>query len=207
MDCILRRITDVPVDIRWQRVVSGWSHVCIRGYQATPSNPCNVCTLGWGRTDMGQLGVCFDQVTDDSSMVASSNGKGIVSPFSLHEIPTFVQFSSHETSTLPSQPSSCSGKIIEVWCGSEYTLVCNEQREIYGAGWNDHGNLGCGENSGSNDGCVYSWQPATRQTSTITENVNKLEGSIPHTRNNVVLPSVYEGYLACGGSHCIAMSI
>ena len=32
----------------------------------------------------------------------------------------------------------------EVWCGSEFTLAADEHGRMWGCGWNEHGNVGCG---------------------------------------------------------------
>ena len=78
--------------------------------------------------------------------------------------------------------------VSEVWCGSEFTVIADQMGVLYGSGWNDHGNL-TSRKVPMAPGNIYTWTPITAV------------GGRP-----VAIPGMYEGYVACGGSHCIAVT-
>lgn len=117
----------------------------------------------------------------------------------------------HAIAALPSGEN-----IHEIWCGSEYTVVCTKTGLLWASGWNEHGNLGIG----SDIDISFCWQPvvsvSTEQFPPITTlNEGELAGqhcsssrehctggSTPH---HCQLANAWDGAMACGGGHCIAL--
>jgi hypothetical protein len=84
----------------------------------------------------------------------------------------------------------------EVWCGSEFTLVVdNEEGHVWGCGWNEHGNLGIGPVKENSSNIVSDWTRVQRNPSPSDS-----------SGNDYLQIHVWEGSLACGGGHIIAIS-
>ncbi len=82
-------------------------------------------------------------------------------------------------SQLPSR-----AQILEVWCGSEYTIVVDDDDgQLWGVGWNEHGNIG----NGTTTSPIVMW-----------EKVQRAEGPLR--------VHVWEGSVACGGGHVLCVS-
>src|SRR4051812_16074193 len=96
----------------WQ-VSSGWSHSLAWGVCADGQ----LVIVGWGRCDMGQI---------PHSPVESLNQSLAMSV---------------ETSTPPVQLLMLPNQlpIVEIWCGSEYSIVADVEGHVWGCGWNEHG--------------------------------------------------------------------
>ena len=130
---------------------------------------------GWGRCDMGQL----PSQSDDESI----------------PIKKFIQFP-----TLMLSPPLCSTPLIEIWCGSEYTIGCTEDGELWSRGWREHGNLGhdpeFDEKINSAQIC-RDWIPVKREFI-----ISDKEHPSAHP---LTLKNIWNGKIACGGAHCIAL--
>lgn len=85
---------------------------------------------------------------------------------------------------LPPLPSG--KQVVEIWCGSEFTIAADEEGNIWGCGWNEHDNITPRKES---DTVVSQW--------TVIRDGDKKQLRLQH---------VWEGALACGGGHvlCIA---
>eukprot|EP00981_Chlorochromonas_danica_P015955 scaffold14945_cov179-Ochromonas_danica.AAC.1 len=112
----------------------------------------------WGRRDMGQ--------------------------YPLHDKEE-VNLDDWKPRILPSLPSG--KQVVEVWCGSEFTVTVDEEGNLWGCGWNEHDNITPRKDSG--DTVVSQW--------TVIRDGDKEQLRLQH---------VWEGALACGGGHvlCIA---
>eukprot|EP01035_Chromulina_nebulosa_P021133 gene21133-27385_t len=138
-------VEGLDTNIRWQRVVSGWSHCIARGVNITGDTIIAV----WGRNNFHQCG---------------HNQTSII------PLPMYI-------SSLPNNAD-----IIEIWTGSEYTIVCDEYHQLWGCGWNDHNNL--------SDSLCCNNNPVWIQ---VNDDKNK----------QVVLSSPWIGSVACGGAHIL----
>jgi alpha-tubulin suppressor-like RCC1 family protein len=76
-------------------------------------------------------------------------------------------------------------KIINVWCGSEFTLAVGADSLLWGRGWNDHGNLGNNLKQTRTD----SW------VAVQADNGGQVQ----------LNSSCWEGHVAVGGSHCLCI--
>jgi hypothetical protein len=95
---------------------------------------------------------------------------------------------------LPSLPE---GRIWEVWCGSEFTVACSDEGDLWSTGWNEHGNLGVGEID--SNVCV-SW----RRVRPVAED-SEADASRPSKEWKSEPFLLWAGALACGGGHCVAL--
>jgi hypothetical protein len=84
--------------------------------------------------------------------------------------------------------------LIQVWCGSEFTLGASTNGTLWARGWNDHGNLGVEKqrlayNDTSSSGmlCEMDWTPVMNSFGIQME-----------------LVKPFEDALATGGAHCLA---
>jgi alpha-tubulin suppressor-like RCC1 family protein len=94
---------------------------------------------------------------------------------------------------LPPLPCEC--EIIEVWSGSEYTIVADNYGKLWSCGWNEHGNLGTGS--------YVSMSTWTKVMKGNDFNINSC--NINDVDTQIKLNVVWEGSLACGGGHVICM--
>lgn len=159
------------------QVVSGWTHVCVRGVRIDGS----IAVAAWGRNDFGQF------PTPLSSFAPCPSPEGPV----------------------PLGPLPDGSQIREVWSGSEFTVVANVDGLLWACGWNEHGNLGVGEShtsggAGAIAGAVVrnalEWVPVIGPEPNGDNPCNG-EGA----REQLRLGVVWEGALACGGSHCLCL--
>ena len=88
----------------------------------------------------------------------------------------------------------------EVWCGSEFTLAADEHGRMWGCGWNEHGNVGCGvpvaadgtaDRAGQQVGVVGEWRPVLQLCT--------------DEQQQVQLAHVWPGAVACGGGHVLCL--
>jgi alpha-tubulin suppressor-like RCC1 family protein len=102
----------------------------------------------------------------------------------MHQYPTEQQCDEEPSPSIPKHLASLPNglKMTEIWAGSEYSLVTDEENCLWGCGWNEHGNLGLGNG----------------EIASIWRKVNKLS-------DNCAFPSVHfwEGSVACGGGHVV----
>jgi alpha-tubulin suppressor-like RCC1 family protein len=94
-------------------------------------------------------------------------------------------------------PSICSAPFVEIWCGSEYTIACTALGELWSRGWREHGNLGHDpedEAINSSHVCLQ-WVPLKSEFCDGNETNSK----------RLVFKNIWEGNLACGGAHCLAL--
>lgn len=141
---------------------------------------------------MGQLAFPFEfdkgRNSTDPMVTLSPNGKGVLYPVTLPPLPG-------------DEDTGANAPIGEVWCGAEHTVACSEgQGNVYSSGWNDHGTLGAACSSSTinaDTNCVFRWVPVLHSTTDSAEEDRK-------SPLQLRLPALYDGYLACGGAHCIA---
>jgi alpha-tubulin suppressor-like RCC1 family protein len=86
--------------------------------------------------------------------------------------------------------------IREIWCGSEFTVACDEFGLLWACGWNEHGNLGDGTLSDS-----YEWKP-------VLISDHSMNNSIPDSPmvKQLRLSHVWEASVATGGGHCLCIA-
>eukprot|EP00602_Paraphysomonas_sp_CaronLab_P004424 CAMPEP_0185034084 /NCGR_PEP_ID=MMETSP1103-20130426/23630_1 /TAXON_ID=36769 /ORGANISM="Paraphysomonas bandaiensis, Strain Caron Lab Isolate" /LENGTH=684 /DNA_ID=CAMNT_0027570597 /DNA_START=95 /DNA_END=2149 /DNA_ORIENTATION=+ len=169
-----------PRQVRWQKVTCGWSHSIIKGV-SLDGVP---VFAGWGRADMGQLPVCPSNIVNERKSV----------PFpSLLTTPVF----------------DMGGELAEVWCGSEFTLGCSNRGELWGVGWSEHGNLSCGRDIQENGTILQhhnNWVRTGMLLSPEEENQPEVCSSSSSVSTvNTHKVKVWQGSVACGGAHCIAI--
>jgi alpha-tubulin suppressor-like RCC1 family protein len=108
----------------------------------------------------------------------------------------------------PLSPLPNQSAIREVWTGSEFTVVADEEGLVWSCGWNEHGNLGRGK--GINDpNCndvddfrsSDNWVAVMRLRSNVQEGKND-DDMYEHLRLTVV----WEGVLSCGGGHVLCLT-
>jgi hypothetical protein len=112
----------------------------------------------WGKQNMGQFMTDSD---DNIGTLTVQNTAGQYSPRRLAALPS-PSLTSHYSGSNPAEVKHTSGcsalEMVEVWCGSEFTIAADSTRGLWGCGWNEHGNLGSGElqlvteGSGGGDG-------------------------------------------------------
>lgn len=165
--------------VRWQRVTCGWSHTILRGVK-----PCGTLTFAcWGRADMGQLPIpVSDTLTGDQ-----------LNPNLSVSVPR---------SPGPLSPLPLEGRdIMEVWCGSEFTIAADANGGLWGCGWNEHGNL---TNTHTCD------DPSDLQSLPSSSRKNVLKSWCPILtgagQGQLHIGHVWEGAIAAGGSSVICLS-
>lgn len=93
---------------------------------------------------------------------------------------------------------------------------------LWACGWNEHGNLGCGSycaasfdwvpvmaRTGSEEGLSRSALSSDGQDVAMKKNVGEGDSSTSPSATALVhvqLREVWEGAVACGGGHCLALS-
>lgn len=98
-------------------------------------------------------------------------------------------------------------QISAVWCGSEFTVVraagtdgedvCAGLAELWARGWSEHGNLGHGKDSFVEKEWV--------KTLGRSEGSGSNEGTTSKSVGESVRVGEWEGLVACGGAHCLAL--
>eukprot|EP01035_Chromulina_nebulosa_P029714 gene29714-39406_t len=121
-------------------------------------------------------------IVDDSG---SSGGHG---PFPLQQLPDSLQ-------------------LTEIWCGSEFTIAADELGGLWGCGWNEHGNLGCGRESSTATATSIGncWRRVHSSTSSTTTVLNEMSAGSPSSSTE--LSFLWEGAVSCGGSHVITLKL
>lgn len=108
-------------------------------------------------------------------------------------------------------------RLMEVWCGSEFTLAADQHGGVWGCGWNEHGNLGCGF---AGDGISAPWTTTSSENVLAANNLIEWKASkesawrrayrrldnVSTTLYPISLSVLWEGALACGGCHVIALA-
>lgn len=89
-------------------------------------------------------------------------------------------------------------QLVEVWCGSEYTLAADDDGGLWGCGWNEHGNLGVG--CGGPVPSAGAWRRVTRRAERGDDSQTTEVDAPP-----LVLEHVWEGAVACGGGHVLCL--
>jgi alpha-tubulin suppressor-like RCC1 family protein len=139
-----------------------------------------------------------------------------------------------QLSPLPSIENNNNKKIGEIWCGSEFVVAADEtDGSLWSCGWNEHGNLGVGflsindniannDNNNDENSAVTAKCEDDNDVSAITKNNRNND----HNNNNIninndnngwkkvvnkdgeqiKIKDLYEGFLACGGSHVICIA-
>jgi alpha-tubulin suppressor-like RCC1 family protein len=167
-----QRISNIPEDVRCMRIVTGWNHMIVRGIRINGDQVC----YGWGRCDMMQY------LTADSREEYCTSSQ-----------PTKVdereKYKAHELKSLPE-----GHKISEIWCGSEFTVVADEEGYLWACGWNEHGNLGL---SSIEDDSA----PAQRVLERIVSHWQPIFYS--SVTSKIIRIALWEGSIACGGAHIL----
>lgn len=135
---------------------SGWSHSIALVKKDVALNGQHEI-YGWGRCDKFQFG---------KTEKCNNDGKGVDVPHVIVE-----NHSGHH--------------VDEVSCGAESLVILNDKKELYGCGWNEHGNLATGS---SNDISSLSKMNGTK--------IRKYENSVIH---RVVFTNGGAHFLACCG--------
>jgi alpha-tubulin suppressor-like RCC1 family protein len=109
------------------------------------------------------------------------------------------------------RPLPCGRQMVEAWCGSEFSLVADECGELWGCGWNEHGNLGSGTGAGAGAGSSEgSWCRAVIDSRVCKKSVSESVCVGQSDSNPLQIPvrlhHVWEGALACGGGHVVCLS-
>lgn len=208
-----RRVGGLPQGVRWRKVVSGWSHVVLKGVLPAPlvEGGCDeLVYVAWGKQHLHQ----FSARQVALSAAASDDGPQVDSEV--------VFFNSQLLAPMPSREGATAVSIpMDVWCGSEYTVAVDARGGLWSCGWNEHGNLGIGV-EGSTSAEVRtgsSWRPVIHEdNSSIPMMRNTVSGGLPHPTDTaapaedtvdptyVVMRHIWEGSLACGGGHVICLS-
>lgn len=193
-------------------MVCGWSHTIIRGVRIDGSVAC----AAWGRRNLGQYPVedstqeqieCDEEKKskeDSSKLVRESedmNDLGMGDPGSVQAM------HSPQRLILPH------GLIVrEVWAGSEYTVVADQDGYLWATGWNEHGNLGRGTGGlafVSSDGWVKVMH-SDKSLGSSAANCEQLTGDsregVAEADLHVRLSVVWEGAVSCGGGHVLALT-
>ncbi|RYH32066.1 hypothetical protein EON65_01240 [archaeon] len=76
--------------------------------------------------------------------------------------------------------------IIEIWCGSEFTLVADEYGRVWGCGWSEHSNVKPVHSIPKGQTCVNIWHLVHDQGDAGVE-----------------LAFIGDGALAAGGGHVV----
>ena len=155
----------------------GWSHTIL----TVKTEDSRLLVYGWGRNDKGQLGI--------TPPAGDGNANGVVSAIV----------------TTPRLLFEDKTDIVNVVCGSESTIVLDKSGNIYGCGWNEHGNLSIG----SNEDTVFELTKATgapivappsRSSSTTTMS-NHADATGNIGKSSTVQSDIL---MAAGGAHFIA---
>jgi cation transport protein ChaC len=165
----------------------GWSHNVAFLRQKNTETTTNdndssssIKVYGWGRNDKGQLGISSSSSIPTPNVSSSHNNIG--SPQLL--------LLCHDTI------NNNDGKKVGIklfCCGSEYSMALDENNQIWGCGWNEHGNLALVDEQKNN--MVDNAMKFTKISSTT-----KIVA--PHGQKNTG-----EILMAAGGAHFIAMMI
>ena len=160
----------------------GWSHAVARGVDVDG----NLVFYGWGRRDMRQY-LTEEGETLRQGEVSSEKGNLL-----LNGLFSFVD-SAGPTWRLKALPSPA--QMVEVWCGSEFTVAVDHTGRLWGCGWGEHGNLTSSASLSGHAHGPCEW--------TLMTNVSCLNQEAES--NAIRLSSIWEGALSCGGSHVVAI--
>lgn len=196
---VLKKISPSDLNIKWQKVSSGWHHSVARGVR----NDGSVITCGWGRRDLSQY-PCRDPTTANNINADSKDKTS----------------SSHSWEPMLLSPLPVEGaEITELWCGSEFTIAADDAGLLWACGWNEHRNLGHNDvfnvisNASTDNNGVLAitdansttqWRPI--QYCDVSQ-LNGMEVNKPsqnHQQTRIAVLS--DGSIACGGSHCLALT-
>ena len=186
----------------------------------------------WGKQNLGQFPSAEASLSADASMprllaplphLVASTASSSSSASKLYHEHDERKEAEQSTASLGSPP-----QIVEVWCGSEFTIAADANGGLWGCGWNEHGNLGIGKPAAavSNTGAVVNnssncvsnsavddeeedsvhsvvrmWKPIMRSGSLAMDDC-----SVDGVLDQVRLSHVWEGAVACGGGHVIALA-
>ena len=178
----------------------GWSHTVIRGVRSNGS----VASAAWGRRNLGQYPV--EDSTQEQlehakkNKSVSSNLSGGSAEMEAHEGPPY----SPQRLVLPHGLS-----VREVWAGSEYTVVADQDGYLWATGWNEHGNLGRDTERlafvSTDDWVKVMHNDRSSQSSVVSgEQVPRDRGGVADL--HVRLSVVWEGAVSCGGGHILAIT-
>lgn len=200
-----RRVGGLPQGVRWRKVVSGWSHVVLKGVLPAPliEGSCSdeLVYVAWGKQHLHQ----FSSQQAVLSAAASDDGPQVDSEV--------VYFNSQLLAPLPGREGATTSPPMDVWCGSEFSFAVDARGGLWSCGWNEHGNLGVGVegSSSAEEGTESSWRPVIFENSPISMR-NNARGlpcptdAAPVEPIYVVMRHIWEGSLACGGGHVICLS-
>jgi hypothetical protein len=172
------------------QVVSGWSHVVLRGLTADMDSRRQVF-CAWGRRDMAQYPALSAASGDQAE---GADGGGCVTADGQKGHQGIVP---HRLAPLPE-----GRELVEVWCGSEFTLAADDEGGLWGCGWNEHGNLGVGNTltPGEVRAAASAWQRVVRSADRSGDSGAQGLEAAP-----VRLEHVWEGAVACGGGHALCL--
>lgn len=191
------------LNIKWQKVSSGWHHCVARGVLTDGS----LISCGWGRRDLSQYPIASNTANMPSG--------------SIHQDIVPLCWEPRPLSALP----VTGAEIAELWCGSEFTMAADDAGLLWACGWNEHHNLGCTESENhSTTGStsipvvnVDQWRPVYMQDMTFKGHGikdDKKERIVDDNSSNgtsvqlthLRLAALWDGSVACGGGHCMALT-
>ena len=142
-------------------IYCGWSHTVILARSTTATGTNKTAVYGWGRNDKGQLG----QGKPSTDAPATS----------CHEPVRMFE----------------NVAVTQVVCGSECTMVVDAMEDIWGCGWNEHGNL-----AHSPQDCHFLWEP-----------VRVVADGARRVANPPSNPDTARVGLAAGGAHFLTLRV
>lgn len=158
----------LPENIYCYDLHSGWSHIVVMAKASTDDHVTTKKVFGWGRNDKGQLGT--GELVDLNT---------VTKPIELF-----------------ASTSSLYDNITMISCGSESTVIVQNNELIYSCGWNEHGNLGTGDTIDSR-----SLKPVIHPPITIPPLSSLSSCPKQQQKQHIRL------LIAAGGSHLLAMKI
>jgi hypothetical protein len=130
-----------------------------------------------------------------------------------HLLPSCMQQPAPLQPLRPLRPLPWGRQMVEAWCGSESSLVADECGELWGCGWNEHGNLGTGTSTSAGAGAGSSeggWCRAVIDSRVCKKSLSESVCVDQPDSNPLQIPvrlhHVWEGALACGGGHVVCLS-
>lgn len=143
-----------------------------------------VVFYAWGRNDMKQY------ITSYETTNTQNNHSNI--HYHRCHVPSLLK------------PLPAGHTIADAWCGSEFTIVVDECGYLWGCGWNEHGNIGIGCTKGGSldDNICNEWF----QVQKIIDYEDQPADSTSQIKTNPLQVHLWEGSVACGGGHAIALS-
>lgn len=137
----------------------------------------------WNKVSCGWSHTVVRGVTATGELMYAAFGRNTFGQLPSEE-ECLLEFNHNESDIVYFSSLPNGASILNIWCGSEFTFAVGSDKLLFGRGWNDHSNLGCGSS-----GTVNSHWAAV----TLASSPQQLH-----------LSSVWDGAVGVGGSHAIA---